>query len=74
MVTYTKISPKMMNPRDIWGEIFAYVIFFNPVMEVVTLRLHGCYMLGVFLLLAFACLGSFASMRWNAYMHKLDLG
>ena len=38
----------------ILGEIFAYVTFFyNPAIEVVTFRLHGWCMLGVFLLSAF---------------------
>ena len=39
------------------GEIFAYVIVFNPTTEEVTFRLCGWWMLGVFLLPAFARLG-----------------
>ena len=41
----------------ILGEIFAYMTFFNPTIEVVTFRLHGWCMLGVFLLPAFTRLG-----------------
>ena len=42
-----------------FGEIFAYVtvFFFTPTVEVVAFRVHGWCMLGVFLLLAFTCLG-----------------
>ena len=39
------------------GEIFVYVAVSYPTIEVVTFRLHGWCMLGVFLLLAFTCLG-----------------
>ena len=40
------------------GEIFAYVtVFFNPTIKVVTFRLHGWCVLGVFLLPAFTRLG-----------------
>ena len=43
----------------ILGEIFAYVtvVFFNPTIEVVTFRLRGWCMLGVFLLVVFTRLG-----------------
>ena len=42
----------------IFGEIFVYVtIFFNPTVEVVTFRLCGWCMLGVFLLPAVTRLG-----------------
>ena len=34
-----------------------YVTAFDPTIEVVTIHLHGWCMLGVFLLLAFSCLG-----------------
>ena len=34
-----------------------YVTAFNPTIEVVIFCLHGWCMLGVFLLLAFTCLG-----------------
>ena len=66
----------------ILGEIFAYmtgfVFFFNPTIEVVTFRPHGWYILGVFLLSAFTCLGHECqdlseSLRWNACVHRLDL-
>ena len=40
----------------ILGEICAYVTIFNPTTEVVTLYLHGWYMVGVFLLPAFTSL------------------
>ena len=40
------------------GEIFAYVtVFFNPTIKVVTFRLRGWCVLGVFLLPAFTRLG-----------------
>ena len=42
------------------GEIFAYVtvfFFLNPTIKVVTFRLRGWCVLGVFLLPAFTCLG-----------------
>ena len=41
----------------ILGEIFAHVTFFDPTIEVVTFRLRGWYILGVFLLPAFTRLG-----------------
>ena len=65
-----------------FGEIFAYVTVFNhhPTIEVVTFRLRGWCLLGVFLLLAFTRLGheyqdpgSFESVRWNACVHRPDL-
>ena len=60
------------------GEIFAYLNVFNPAIEVVTFRLRGWCMLGVFLLPAFTRLGHehsgfFESVRWNACVHRLDL-
>ena len=39
------------------GEIFAYVTVFNPTIKVVTFRLRGWCVLGVFLLPAFTHLG-----------------
>ena len=39
------------------GEIFAYVTVFNPTIKIVTFRLHGWCVLGVFLLPAFTRLG-----------------
>ena len=52
--------------------------FLNPTIEVVTFRLRGWCMLGVFLLPAFSSLGHecqdlFESVRWNACVHRLDL-
>ena len=41
----------------ILGEIFAYVTIFNPSIEVVTFRLRGWCMLGVFFLPAVTRLG-----------------
>ena len=41
----------------ILGEMFAYVTVSNPTIEVVTFRLRGWCMLGVFLLPAFTRLG-----------------
>ena len=40
-----------------FGEVLAYVTVFYATTEVVTFHLHGWYMLGVFLLLAFIRLG-----------------
>ena len=34
-----------------------FFFFFNPTSDMVTFHLHGWCMLGVFLLLAFTCLG-----------------
>ena len=50
-------SPAFPLGFTILGEIFAYVTVFNPTIEVATLRRHGWYMLGVFLLPAFTRLG-----------------
>ena len=54
----------------------AYVTVFNPTIGVVTFRLRGWCMLGVFLLPAFTRLmsGSVESVRWNACAHRLELG
>ena len=46
-------SPARPQGFTILGEIFAYVTVSNPTTEVVTFRLRGWYMLGVFLLPAF---------------------
>ena len=44
--------------QHFWGKIFAYVTgFFNPTIKVVTFRLRGWCVLGVFLLPAFTRLG-----------------
>ena len=47
------------SPAPLLGEIFAYVtvFFFNPTIKVVTFRLRGWCVLGVFLLPAFTRLG-----------------
>ena len=52
----------LRSQLDLWGsaffgEIFAYVTVFNPTNEVVTFRLRGWCMLGMFLLPAFTRLG-----------------
>ena len=49
------------------GEIFVYVtlFYFNPTIEVVTFRLCGWCMLGVFLLLAFTHLGHECQGLWS---------
>ena len=55
----------------IFGEVFAYVTVFNPAIEVVTFRLHGWCMLGMFLLSPFTCLGHECQdlfSRWMEYM------
>ena len=68
----------------LWGSPF-WVNFvcmwplFNPTIEVVTFRLCGWCMLGVYFV---NCIhpsmtwtsGSFGSVRWNACVHRLDLG
>ena len=55
-----------------------FSFFFNPTVEEVTFHLRGMCMLGVFLLLAFNCLGhecqDHESVLWNACVHRLDLG
>ena len=50
-------SPAISLEFTILGEIFAYVTVFNPTIEVVTFRLRGWCMLGVFILPAFTRLG-----------------
>ena len=68
-----------------WGSPFwvkflcMWLFFFNPNIEVVTFHLCGWCVLGVFLLPAFTRLGHqcqdlFESVRWNACVHRLDLG
>ena len=49
--------PTISLGLTILDEIFVHVIIFNSTIEVVTFRLHGWCMLGVFLLLAFTHLG-----------------
>ena len=53
--------------------------FFNPTIKVVTFRLRGWCVLGVFFVAGIHpsrtwTSGSFESVRWNACMHRLDLG
>ena len=63
-------SPARSLGFTVLGEMFVYVVvfclfvwlvllllFFNPTVEAVTFRLHGCCILGVFLLPAFTRLG-----------------
>ena len=42
--------PSYTSGAHNFGEIFAYVTVFNPTIEVVTFRLRGLCILGVFLL------------------------
>ena len=53
--------------------------FFNPTIKVVTFRLRGWCLLGVFFVAGIHpsrtwTSGSFESVRWNACVHRLDLG
>ena len=53
--------------------------FFNPTIKVVTFRLRGWCVLGVFFVAGIHpsrtwTSGSFESVRWNACVHRLDLG
>ena len=53
--------------------------FFNPTIRVVTFRLRGWCVLGVFFVSGIHpsrtwTSGSFESVRWNACVHRLDLG
>ena len=60
MTTSTKKKKLVMMIffSPLLGEIFAYVtVFFNPTIKVVTFRLRGWCVLGVFLSLAFTRLG-----------------
>ena len=50
-------SPAIALGFTILGEIFACVTIFNPTIKVVTFRLRGWCVLGVFLLPAFTRLG-----------------
>ena len=53
-----------------------FFFFFYPTIEVVTFRLRGWCMLGVFSLPAFTRLGheSYEPERWDVYVQRLDLG
>ena len=69
-------SPFWVRCLRMWPFFFFFLI---PTIEVVIFRLRGWCMLGVFLLPAFTCLAHecqdlFESVRWNACVHRLDLG
>ena len=49
--------PAIYQGFTILGEILRYVVVFNSTIELVTFRLCGWYMLGVFLMLAFIRMG-----------------
>ena len=59
-------------------EIFTCVTVLNPTIKVVTFRLRGWCMLGVFVAEIHPSRtwvsGSFESVRWNACVHRLNLG
>ena len=60
-----------------WVRFLRMWPFFNPTIKVVTFRLRGWCVLGVFLLLAFTRLGherqDLLSLWWNGCVHRLDL-
>ena len=63
----------------LWVRFLRMWRFFNPTIKVVTFRLHGWCWLGVFFVSGIHpsrtwTSGSFESVRWNACMHRLDLG
>ena len=71
-------SPAISLGFTILGEIFVYLTIFNPTIEVVTFRLRGWCMLGVFFVASIHrpwtwMSGSFESVWWNACVHRLDL-
>ena len=51
------VFPAVSLGFTIFRDSFAYVTVFNPTVEVVTFRLRGWRLLGMFLLQAFNCLG-----------------
>ena len=53
----SSVYPALSLEFTFFGEIFVNVTVFNPTIEIVTFRLCGWCMLGVFLLPAFTCLG-----------------
>ena len=71
-------SPAISLGFTILGVIFAYMTVFSPTIEVVTFRLHGWCMLGVFVAGIHPSRtwmsGSFESVQWNACVHRLELG
>ena len=63
----------------LWVRFLRMWLFFNPTIKVVTFRLRGWCVLGVFFVAGIHSSrtwtsGSFESVRWNACMHRLDLG
>ena len=63
----------------LWVRFLRMWLFFNPTIKVVTFRLRGWCVLGVFFVAGIHpsrtwTSGSFESMRWNACLHRLDLG
>ena len=75
----SSVFPSYISGVHHFGEIFCACdcFFFIPTIEVVTHRLHGLCMLGVFLLSTFTLLGhdcqDLLSLWWNACVHRLDL-
>ena len=73
-------SPAISLGFTIFGWDFCVCdCFFNPTMKVVTFRLRGWCVLGVFFVAGIHpsrtwTSGSFESVRWNACVHRLDLG
>ena len=65
--------------HQFFGEIICVCDhFFNPTIEVVTFRLHGWCMLGMFFVAGIHpsgtwMSGSFKSVWWSANVHRLDL-
>ena len=62
-----------------WVRFLRMWPFFNPTIKVVTFRLRGWCVLGVFFVAGIHpsrtwTSGSFGSVRWNACVHRLDLG
>ena len=62
-----------------WVRFLRMWPFFNPTIKVVTFRLCGWCVLGVFFVAGIHpsrtwTSGSFESVRWNACVHRLDLG
>ena len=63
----------------LWVRFLRMWPFFNPTIKVVTFRLRGWCVLGVFFVAGIHpsrtwTSGSFESVRWNACLHRLDLG
>ena len=62
-----------------WVRFLRMWPFFNPTITVVTFRLRGWCVLGVFFVAGIHpsrtwTSGSFESVRWNACVHRLNLG